>query len=282
MGNIAERDSNYSRVQDALRYLVLSVATYFAFSALFVIVHEHIHSTTAYLLGHKQSPFDIVWGNPLTLAGWDEGVDYSSLFTSGKGVDAALIAASPLIFQSGVVIVGLYLLLSERLLHKKWHSHLFFWLVVVNFMELFAYMGMRAFAPDGDIGNINHGLGLNPWILFLPGMALIAIGLYLIFARVLPRMHVVVAEGSRTTEYVFLVSSAFLLLIYGSGLRVVLYIYPDPQWLFGLEGFVLFGVVAYLCRPGMPWVVRAKERVAEQMRAAKIRPEAPPRSYPRW
>lgn len=281
MGNIAERGIKYGRVQDALRYLILSMATFFALSALFVIIHEHIHSTTAYLLGHKQSPFDIVWGNPLTLAGWDEGVDYSSLFASGEGVDAALIALSPLLFQSGVVIVGLYLLLSDRLLHKKWSSHLLFWLVVVNFMELFAYIGMRAFAPDGDIGNINHGLGLNPWILFLPGMALIAIGLYVIFARVLPRMYVVVAEGSRMTEYVLLVSSTFLLLIYGSGLRVVLYIYPDPQWLFGLEGFVLFGVVVYLCRPGMPWVVRAKERAAEKMGEAKTRPEAPARSSPR-
>ncbi len=41
----------------------------------------------------------------------------------------------------------------------------------------------------------------------------------------------------------------FFLFLWGSGIRVVCYVYPDPQWMFGLLGFATFGVVLAACNP---------------------------------
>jgi len=154
-------------LRSAAVYALIVIATCIAFGAIVVGIHEHIHSTTAYLMDHMASPFAIERGNLVTLDGWDEGVSYSALFPAGKGTDAAIIAVMPLIMHTAFVIGGLYVLLSGIISRKKWLFHLTFWLVVVNLMELFAYMPGRAFSRHGDIGNINHGLGLSPWLLLL-------------------------------------------------------------------------------------------------------------------
>lgn len=100
-------------------------------------------------------------------------------------------------------------------------------------MELFAYIPMRAFASHGDTGNFNHGLGPDTWLLFFPGTILVLILIYLLLVRAMPEMYVVVAEGSLIIKYMILCFTAFALFIWGSGLRVVLYIYPYPQWMMG-------------------------------------------------
>jgi len=188
-------------VQNALLYCAIVPATFFLYQAIIVVVHEHIHSTTAFLLGHMPSPLAIVWGNPLTLDGWDEGVSYSALFSSGQGPVAAIIAVMPLVFHAIVVTCGMYLLLKPLLLKKKWEFHLIFWLVIMNLMELIAYMPMRAFAVNGDIGNINHGLAISPWVLFVPGTLLVLAALYVLFVRILPRANVAIAGDSLSVRY---------------------------------------------------------------------------------
>lgn len=252
-------------IRGAAFYALIVLITYISFAALFVIIHEHIHSTTAYLMGHMQSPLDIVWGNPVTLDGWDEGVSYSAMFTAGQGTDAAIIAVSPLILHSVIVIGGLYLLLSGAMVRNKWLFHIMFWLVIVNFMELVAYMPVRAFSLHGDIGNINHGLSLSPWLLFLVGTALVLAGLYYLFKRVLIRMYVVVAGGSLLIRYVILIFSAFFMFIYRGSIHTALNFSPDMQWVTGLFGYAAFIVVLYFCRPDMPWVIAAEKQVAEAM-----------------
>jgi hypothetical protein len=254
-------------IRSALVYALIALVTYGSFAALFVVIHEHIHSTTAYLLGHMQSPFGIEWGNFVTLDGWDEGVSYSALFSAGQGTDAAIIAVAPLILHAMVVIGGLYLLLSGAMLKKKWLFHGMFWLVVVNFMELVSYMPMRAFSLHDDIGNINHGLSLSPWLLFLVFSPLILAGLYYLYGRVLPRMNVVVAGESRLVRYVILVFSAFFLFIFRSSSHTALRFSPDMQWLTGLFGYAAFIVVLYYCRPTMPWMVAAEKKVGDAINA---------------
>lgn len=62
-------------------------------------------------------------------------------------------------------------------------------------------------------------------------------------------MYVLFARGNRPTEWAILVMTAFLLFLWGSGIRVVTGIYPDPQWLFGLTGFAAFAAALFVCRP---------------------------------
>ncbi|PKL59941.1 MAG: hypothetical protein CVV33_05255 [Methanomicrobiales archaeon HGW-Methanomicrobiales-4] len=246
--------------RDTILYTLILLATLIAFGAIFVVIHEFIHSTTAYLLGHMRSPLDIEWGNLLTLEGWDEGVSYSTMFNAGQGIDAAIIAASPLIFQTCVVICGMYFLLSGSLIQKRWIFHLIYWLVIVNFMELIAYMPGRAFSLHGDIGNINHGLGLNPWLFFLVLTSLVLIGLYILFRRILPLMYAVVARESRQIRYVILIFSVFYLFIFRGSIRGALNFSPDMEWVTGLFGYAACIVVLYFCRPGMSWVIDSEKQ----------------------
>jgi len=257
--------TDYREIRGAVIYSAIVLATFFSFQAIVIVIHEFTHSITAYLLGAMPSPFSIVWGNFFTMTCWDEGVLYSRLWATGLGVDGAITGVMPLVVHTILISCGLYLLLSRVMLRHKWGFHLVFWFIVANMMELFAYMPLRAFASNGDTGNFNHGLGLNPWLLFFFGTILVLVLLYYLLLRVLPGMYVVVARGSRVIKIVILGFSAFAIFIWGSGLRVVLYVYPDPQWMMGLAGFAAFGLAIWLCRPDMPWVREREQQFIEEM-----------------
>jgi hypothetical protein len=229
------------KAKQTFNYLILALVTFLPLSALFVIIHEYIHSTTAWLLGAKENPMIIQWGNLITLAGWDEAVCYSCLFDSGRGTAAAIIAASPLIFQAAVFIVCLYLMLGDRLLKKRLLFHVVFWVAIINFMELFSYIAYESFALHGDIGNINRGLGLSPWLLFTINMTLV-------------------------TKMLILILSALIFFRLGSVLWEMVSLYPDPQWMFGLIGLAGFILVISLCWPTRRWIVEREREVLKNLK----------------
>lgn len=117
------------------------------------------------------SPFDIVWGNPLTMLGWDEGVTYQELFAAGHLLAAALIGVCPLVVHAAIVCAGIAVMQKGRP-ENKWWFHLLYWFVVVNFMEIIAYILMRSFATSGDVGIFNRGLSLrlDRWQSFMDYM----------------------------------------------------------------------------------------------------------------
>jgi hypothetical protein len=223
--------------------------TFAALQSVVVVMHEFTRSTTAWLLGYMPSPFSIVWGNPLMLTGWDEGVHYSTLFPYGHNAAEAIIGSSPLLVHTVIVALGILLLRRQWMREKKWFFHIIYWFVIANFMELIAYIVMRAFASGGDTGHFNRGLGLSPWILFVAGTLMIMVGLYVLFRKILPLMYAIFARENRLNEWMILSMTAFFLFLWGSGIRVVFYVYPDPQWMFGLLGFAAFGVVLVLFNP---------------------------------
>lgn len=238
-----------SRTLETVRYLLIAGGTFLALQSVVVVMHELTHSTVAWMLGHMRSPFDIIWGNPVTMTGWDEGVSYSELFAAGHLHTAGLIGVSPLILHTVIVSLGMVVLLKKGNPEKKWSHHLLFWFVIANLMELYAYIIMRSFTTHGDVGIFNRGFGLSPWIVFTGGTLALAAGLYVLFRNVLPVMYRLFARDNHLTKWALLFMTAFILFIWGSGLRVVLYIYPDPQWLFGLLGFATFGLALFLFHP---------------------------------
>jgi len=244
------------RIRETLVYLMIVVVTFAVLQAVVVVMHEFTHSTVAWTLGHMRSPLDIVWGNPLTLTGWDEGVHYSELYAAGHFHAAAIIGVSPLIVHSIIVILGLVLMQRKAMRRRKWLFHTLFWFVIANFMELIAYITMGAFATGGDVGHFNHGLGLSPWVAFIVGLLAIAAGLYILIIEILPRMYTIFARGNRLTEWAILLMTAFFLFMWGSGMRVALSLYPDPQWMFGFLDFAAFSVVLVTCNPSRAWVIK--------------------------
>jgi len=237
------------QVKESLKYFVVLLITFLALQSVVVVMHEFTHSTVAWLFGDIRSPLDIVWGNPITMTGWDEGVHYSELFSSKHTVVESIIGASPLFVHITIITLGLILMQGKWLREKKWLFHFIYWFVVANYMELIAYIPMRAFANNGDVGHFNHGLNISPWFVFIIGTSGVVAGLFILFKKILPEMFNLVAKDNPLTKWIILTMTAFTLFIWGSGLRVVLYVYPDPQWMLGLLGFVAFGVVMVGCRP---------------------------------
>ncbi len=243
--------SNFSTLQlkESMKYLIIVVLSFLVLQSLVVVMHEFTHSTVAWILGHKESPFGIIWGNPITMTGWDEGVSYHKQFSDCHSPAEAAIGFSPIVLHTTIIILGLVLMQRKWFTEKKWFFHALYWFVIANYMELIAYIPMRCFANNGDVGHFNHGLNLSPWFVFLIGTTAVVAGLYILFTKILPQMYSVFAEGNRLTEWMILIMTAFILFIWGSGLRILLYVYPDPQWLLGLLGFVAFAGVMAACKP---------------------------------
>lgn len=233
-----------------VHYLAIALMTFLALQALTVVVHEFTHSTMAWLLGDLPSPLDIVWGNPLTMTGWDEGVDYDRIFSQGRFLQGAVIGFCPLVMHTGVVGLGILFMRGQRLRQYRWLYHATYWCVVASFMELVAYVYMRAFSGHGDIGIFNRGTGLSPWWVFILGSTLLTWGLFIFYRHALPGLQALFARKNLSSQWMMLILTSFIIFLWGSGIRVMLYV-PDSQWLFGLMGAPAFVLAVWFFRPGL-------------------------------
>ncbi len=217
---------------------LLLLLAYLVLQSFVVIAHEFAHSTTAWLLGYTPTPFTVVWGNPITIQGWDEGVPYDCLFPSAGHLAEAAIGGMPLLMHTVFAIVGLLCL--QRLLAGR-RKKLFFALYVffvINLAELIAYIVMRPFIPTGDTGRFNEGTGLSPWVLFGVGLAFLASALAILAGRIRPALDCF-TDGSRIVHWAIVASAAFIMFLWGSGIRFMS-LYPDPLWRVGLLGVAGF------------------------------------------
>jgi hypothetical protein len=158
-----------AHIRQTLVYIAITIATYVILQDVTIVAHEFVHSTAAWLLGYMPSPLSIVWGNPVTMRGWDEEVPYDQLSLNPGNPAQAVIGASPLVFHTIVVAVGLYVLQQPAMTKRKWLFHTLYWAVVVSLMELISYIVMRPFASGGDTFHFNHGLGFLPGFSSSPG-----------------------------------------------------------------------------------------------------------------
>ncbi len=230
--------------------MLLAVVLYFAAQTVIVILHKHAHSTAAWLLGYTPTPFTVVWGNPLTILGWDEGVPYDELFRSPGHPAEAVIGGTPLLMHSLFAAFGLYFLQRPLLTRRKLTFYAVYWFVVANLTELVAYIFMRPFAGSGDTGRFNEGLKLSPWLLFLVGSVLLIFALWTLHRRVMPRLDQVTGT-SKKKHWIIVCLTAFVMFLWGSGLRIMS-LYPDRQWKWGLVGVFAF----------IGWIVAGRSRAA--------------------
>jgi hypothetical protein len=231
---------------ELIRFSLVTVVIYFALQTIFIVAHEYAHSTAAWVLGYTATPFTVIWGNPVTIRGWDEGVPYDQLFRSPGHPAEAVIGGIPLFIHAVFAALGIYLLQQRLPARRKLVFYAVYLLVVVNITELVAYILMRPFAGSGDTGRFNEGLGLSPWPLFVVGTVLLAFAFGVLLRRVTPRLDQVMG-GSRTKHWIIVCFTAFVMFLWGSGLRIMA-LYPERQWRWGLVG--LFGFLAWLAIAG--------------------------------
>lgn len=155
-------------------------------------LHEFGHSFTAWALGFKANPLDIIyggwsWQNIVFLANIDENVNYKLIAEQGHQHWISLIAfAGP-----GIVTLSIYFIMLY-LLNKNFKSYLYcliFWINLASLRELWAYVPIRSLSDTADIANINHSLNISPlWIFFLIS-PLVAWGVWNFFTNTLKNSY---------------------------------------------------------------------------------------------
>src|SRR6185312_2001403 len=136
---------------------------YIWLAQLAAYLHEFGHSFTAWALGFKNNPLDIIYGgwnlqNLIFLANIDENVNYAWINQSGHHSLISLIA-----FAGPFVSLLIYLI-TLYLLRKKFTSYVYyliFWINLINVRELWAYVPLRSLSSTADIANINHSLDIS-------------------------------------------------------------------------------------------------------------------------
>ena len=226
---------------------LLLIAAYLAIQTIIVIAHEFAHSTSAWLLGYTATPFTVVWGNPITIQGWDEGVPYDLLFPGPGHPAEAVIGGLPLLMHLVLLAISLGAVMTSRVRTRPVPFFGFYLLAVMNLAELVAYVIMRPFIPTGDTGRFNEGLNVSPWPLFVVGTVLILSSLWLLARRVGPRIDGLI-DGSRLEHRAVTWFAGFVMFLWSSGIRMMA-LYPDPQWKTGLIGIAAF--VAWIAIDGV-------------------------------
>jgi hypothetical protein len=232
---------------------LMLVVGYFAIQTVIVIAHEFAHSGSAWLLGYTETPFTVVWGNPITIMGWDEGVPYDRLFAKPGNPAEALIGGIPLLMHSVLLAISLYVLTRPGTRVRPVAFFGFYLFAVMNLAELVAYIIMRPFISNGDTGRFNEGLNISPWPLFLTGTAFILFALWLLACRAGPEIDRY-TDGSRFEHRAITWSAGFIMFLWSSGIRMMA-LYPDPQWKTGL-----IGIAAFLAWITVDWNPRPHSR----------------------
>lgn len=150
--------------------LLLLTPLYILIAQLTAYIHEFAHSFTAWALGFKADPLNIIYGgwsfkNLFFLANIDENVNYILIDQLGHRHLISLIAfAGPGIATLSIYLISLYLLRKN---FNKYLYYFIFWINLINLRELWAYVPLRALSTTADIANINYSLDLSPWWIFI-------------------------------------------------------------------------------------------------------------------
>ena len=259
MRTIVVRKSNFKRY---LTFILATVIILFVTHHLMVLLHEWTHGTTAWMFGCKDSPFDIQYGG-WTLSNVDENINYKLLFSTEKGFVASMIAVSALLMNALLFILSIILLSRKTIQRKRWFFHFFYWFAVMNIGELFSYIPVRTFVINrGDVGHFTYGLNLSPWVVFVPGIFLVAWGLWYIIKRETPRFYHLMALSSVLWRHIHFIILVFVIFFwFGSS---AFYDYGmNSLWSLWSLVSVLMGVVVFIiCNPSSEWVKRAVDLYA--------------------
>lgn len=203
-------------------FVLATIALLWLTHAIAFFAHEYSHSFVAWGLGWKSNPWVIDFGHPdlpnfFQMIEIDEKVDYASIFARGDGLAAAIIAASGVVLGNGVLfIISSALFAASVRLGRRWLSLLWYWLCVVCVGNFLSYVPMRTFANIYDMGHIQQGLHVSPWVIIVVLGAPFAIGLWYLFARVVPNCVNSVLRGRFERTFVVVLTTFVIFVFYAS------------------------------------------------------------------
>jgi hypothetical protein len=158
-----------------------------------VFTHEYAHAFMAWILGYKNSPFDINyggtdWKNLLLLWNVDQKVDNNMIYSLGHPGHVALIA-----FAGPGMVIFLFFLSSWLIQHKALlqHTYCLYFLLFFNLWCVggtYAYVPIRTFSTPGvmlDVLDIQQALNISPWIIYFLGGYLVLLMMWQFFSKTL-------------------------------------------------------------------------------------------------
>jgi hypothetical protein len=213
-------------------------------------LHEFGHSFTAWALGFKNNPFDIIYGgwslkNIFLLANINENINYDWINQSGHRSLISLIA-----FAGPFVSLLIYLI-TLYLLRKKFNSYVYyliFWINLINVRELWTYVPLRSLSSTADIANINHSLYLSPWWIFILITPFIAYAVWNFFSNTVKNAYDklgLFSSASKTTLFVLTVIYFFTL----TGLQILTANYNFVTNALTWASFIAMPFILFFCWP---------------------------------
>lgn len=187
-----------SMQKTTIRLIVLTLIFILLSHYLVVFIHEYAHAFTAWILGYKNSPFDLNYGgtslsNLLLLSNIDQNVENALIYASGHPGYVALIA-----FAGPGIIILLFFLSFWLIQNKKTkgHPYLLYFLFFFNFWCLggtYSYVPVRTFTPSGvmvDILDIEQALNISPWLIYFFIGYLVIFMMWQFFSKILISIYV--------------------------------------------------------------------------------------------
>lgn len=120
------------------------------------------------MTGYKSSPFAIHYETQwFTLWDIDDMAPYEQILADGKPWVMAIIAISPIFLQTAFFLLGLRLL---RHTLNRWGICSFYYFILFEICEIYAYIPIRTFTPHADIYRFLYATNLSPWFVAIPGI----------------------------------------------------------------------------------------------------------------
>lgn len=235
----------------------ITIVIVFLAHHLSLLLHEWTHGTVAWIYGYKASPFNIYYGDWTLLSSW-ELIDYKAILAEGNGEIVSLIAISPIILGGILYLFGIMLLSKRQIMKNRILWYFLFWFTLSNFGQVLDYIPVRTFTPlyhdgllRGDIGHFIQGMNLSPWVVFIPGMIFVIIGVWEILKIEVPRAYAVMEVSDlRSRERLLFLVLGYLFFWYGSsGLHVSL-----VSTVFSCISILMVPVLFYYSNPNRDWV----------------------------
>jgi hypothetical protein len=228
---------------------IVTVVTVIAAHHIMVLFHEWSHSTVGWLFGYKAQPFDIIYGD-WTLFHAEEDIDYEPIFRSYPW-KASLIAVAALVMNVLLYLLSQAGLRRSATQRSPFLTQALFWFAVFNLAELYSYMPLRAFSPNGDVGHFETGLGIPAWVGFVFGTPLVAWQLVILLTKSLPITYISLELRSTVSKiaYSFLTAS-IVFGLYGSA-PIFYYSVLAPQARWSLFSAIVWIVVLFLLTRGI-------------------------------
>lgn len=236
-----------------------------------VLFHEYGHGLTAWLFGYKSSPFNIIYGIQAN-KGWlldrvNENVNYDAIYMSGQHLRIALIGVSGILTNIVLAVIFIMLLKISFIQKNIWTFSFCFWGLILNWMSFFGYVFYLGINSQGDIGYINHGLGISFWWVYCIGLMIGLCGIYIIFRYEIIKAYAFHLPKSLiayrtyfivtliTFFYIMYIRSILLYLFFGE--PFINHGFKIPSGTLALAATVIVIIVFFVFDPKRQWIKRA-------------------------